>query len=295
MPANTPEQWRLTELNQSIERLEAEAARLAAERAAVAKASSRGARRLYYLRLARAIRTPAASFELWPIGLLVAGSFFIGFLLLVIVSIATNSNAAGVLAFLVGAGAAGLALASLLYRPSQAALPAALAEAEAQVRLANARSKEAAEKLAAVKGQHAAAVEERRDLMASGQVQRAALLQREWKTMPETEWEDFVVEVFRTLGASVDRRPRSTEKDANLIASFDGRTVAVVTRGEGHTANSSAVQDALAGQKRQSCDGAAAIINRRFTGAAQDFARHNGCTLVGVEEFPDFVMGKMKL
>src|SRR5688500_16744761 len=108
MPANTPEQWRLTELNQSIERLEAESARLAAERAALAKASLRGARRLYYLRMARAVRAPAASFELWPIGLLVAGSFFVGFLLLTVVSIATHSNAAGFLALLVGAAVAAL-------------------------------------------------------------------------------------------------------------------------------------------------------------------------------------------
>jgi hypothetical protein len=37
------------------------------------------------------------------------------------------------------------------------------------------------------------------------------------------------------------------------------------------------------------------IINRRFTGAAQDFAQRNGCTAIGTGEFPDFVMGKVEL
>jgi hypothetical protein len=126
-------------------------------------------------------------------------------------------------------------------------------------------------------------------------VQRAALLQRDWKCMPEAEWEDFVVEVCRTIGAQVDRLARSAEKDAHLIVRFEDRTVAVVTRGEGHTANSNAVQNALAGQKRHGCDSSAVLINRRLTGAAQDFARHNGCRVIGIDEFPDLVMGKLQI
>jgi hypothetical protein len=295
MPANTPEQWRLTELNQRIEQLQARTAELASERAAHIKAASRAAWRLRYLRLARALRSPAASFELWPMGLLVAGSFFSGFMLMAVMGIATRSNIVGLLAFFAGAASAAWALASLLYRPPQAELYAMLAAAEADRRLAEVRSKESAEQLAMIKGRHAAAVEERRDLMASGQVQRAALLQREWKTMPEPEWQDFVVEVCRTLGGAVERVPRTTEKDANLLVRLGDRSVAIVTRGEGQTVNSSAVQHALAGQKQHACDRSAVIINRRFTGAAQDFARHNGCTAIGVEEFPDFVMGKIEL
>jgi Restriction endonuclease len=295
MPANTPEQWRLTELNQRIEQLEARIAELASERAAHAKAASRSAWRLRYLRLARVVRSPTASFELWPMGLLVAGAFFSGFMLMAIMGIATRSNAVGLLAFFLGAGAAAWVLASLLYRPPQAELSAMSAAAEADGRLAQLHSQESAEQLAMIKGQYAAAVEERRDLMASGQVQRAALLQREWKLMPEVEWEDFVVEVCRTLGGAVERVPRTTEKDANLLVRFANRSVAMVTKGEGQTVNSGAIQHALAGQKRHACDRSAVVINRRLTGAAQDFARHNGCTAIGVEEFPDFVMGKIEL
>jgi HJR/Mrr/RecB family endonuclease len=69
----------------------------------------------------------------------------------------------------------------------------------------------------------------------------------------------------------------------------------VVTRGEGAAVNSEAVQQARAAMDRHWATRAAVIINRRFTGAAQDFARHNGCTAIGRDEFPDFVLGKMSL
>jgi hypothetical protein len=36
-------------------------------------------------------------------------------------------------------------------------------------------------------------------------------------------------------------------------------------------------------------------VNRRFTGAAQDFARANGCVAIGASEFPDFVLGNLDI
>jgi hypothetical protein len=50
---------------------------------------------------------------------------------------------------------------------------------------------------------------------------------------------------------------------------------------------------ALAAQKRHSCEGCAVVINRRFTGAAQEFAQRSGCAAIGTGEFPDFVLGKL--
>lgn len=219
----------------------------------------------------------------------------VGGLLMAVVHYLTGSLGAGFAAFVLGAAAGAALFASFLYRPPDALLPAAIEAAESERRLTELRLKETVEQLTTATNQCGALLNERRELMAKGQVQRAALLQREWKAMPEAEWEDFVVEVCRTLGAGVERAPRSTEPDANLIASFDDRRVAIVTRGEGHTVNSTAVQHAFAGQKHHRCEGSAVVINRRFTGAAQDFASRNGCTLVGVEEFPDFVMAKIEL
>ena len=101
--------------------------------------------------------------------------------------------------------------------------------------------------------------------------------------------------LVRTLGATVKRSGRTTEADAHLIADFSGRPVAIFTHGEGHVVNSKVVQQAIAGKSRHHCQACAVIINRRFTGGAQDFAQRSGCTLIGIEQFPDFVMGRREL
>jgi HJR/Mrr/RecB family endonuclease len=59
--------------------------------------------------------------------------------------------------------------------------------------------------------------------------------------------------------------------------------------------NSATVQQALAAKDLHHCDSCAVVINRRFTGAAQDFAQRNGCRAIGANEFPDFVLGKIEL
>jgi len=295
MHANEHEQWQLSQLNQKIERLEEQTSRLQHERATVDKQAAAAARRLAHLRLVRKVRAPAAAFALWPVGLMVVGPLAVGVLLLMAASLVISSLATSLAVFTGGAVAGAALFAWLLYRPADAALPAALEQAEAEHRLASARLQETTAALTATVEEHAVQLEERRALMASGKVQRAALLQRSWKTMPESEWEDFVVEVCRTLGYSVDRLPRSTAPGANLLVSRNQRSVAIITQAEEHIVNSAAVQRAAAGKALHGCDSCGVIINRRFTGAAQDFASRQGCTLVGVDEFPDFVMGTLEL
>jgi Restriction endonuclease len=295
MPANTPDEWRLSELNQSIEHLQAETQQLELDRAKLNKSSARAARRLRWLQAARQLRSPASAFALWPVGVLAIGPLLAGILCLLIVDLIIGALPLAILAFFAAAMGSGICLALLLYRPADAALPAAIEEAWAAKSLGDSQLKEVVERLTVARARQRDLIEERRQLMASGKVQRAALLQRPWKTMPEAEWEDFIVEVCRTLGATVERLPRTADKGANLLANFGDRRVAIVTVGEGHVVNSSAVQNALAGQKRHGCERCAVIINRRFTGAAQDHARHNGCAAIGLEEFPDFVMGNLEL
>jgi HJR/Mrr/RecB family endonuclease len=113
--------------------------------------------------------------------------------------------------------------------------------------------------------------------------------------MKGPEWEDFVVEVLRTHGAKVERTGRVGGDDANLVADFGPRRVVLFTEGEGHNVASSTIQQAIAARDRHHCDSCAVVINRRFTGAAQDFAQRNGCSAIGTSEFPDFVMGKFSL
>jgi hypothetical protein len=293
--ADQRDDWVLARLNQQIDELERQSAGLREERAEAAKRLKQAGRRSAYLKAVRRLRGPRSSIELWPVAVLTVGPIVAGGLALLAASLVTSALGVSVLAFVLGAGVGGAVLGWMLYRPPDAILSADLAEAESQSRLAEVRLRETAERLGAAADEHRGLMEERRALMASGQVQRAALLQRPWKTMPQDEWEDFVVEVFRTLGYGAERAVGAAAHDASLVVELARRRAAVVTQGEGNVVNSNAVQRANAGKAQHHCDACAVVINRRFTGAAQDFARRQGCTLVGVEEFPDFVLGKLEL
>jgi hypothetical protein len=285
----------LTELNHQIEQLEADASRLEREKSAVAKDAARAGRRLGYYRLAKLVRKPTATMEFWPFAVLLIGPLALGIVMLIVVQLVTGSYPVAFFFFLLGIVAGVGLVASLIYVPADAQLPAAIADAEAKARLEGARLTEKNERLAEMNERLKRLIEERRDQIASGKLQRAALLQRHWKAMRGAEWEDFVVEVCRTHGAKVERTGRIGGEDANLVADFGNRRVAIFTEGEGQHVASSTIQLALAARQRHRCDSCAVIINRRFTGAAQDFASRNGCLAIGAAEFPDFVLGKIEL
>jgi hypothetical protein len=285
----------LTQLNHEIEQAEADAARLKSERESIAKEERRAARRLRYLRLAHWIRRPAASIDMWRGGVLVVAPAIVSVLVFVLLHLVFGSFLLAFLGFLAAGASAVAAVSSLLYRPPDALLEPAIAGAQSQCQLEAARLREKTERLDEANQRLHELVEERRDQIASGKLQRAALLQRNWKTMSAAEWEDFVVEVLRTHGATVQRTGRVGGDDANLVADFGSRRVAIFTEGDGHNVTSAAIQRAVAAKERNRCDACAVLVNRRFTGAAQDFARRNGCAAIGSGEFPDFVLGKIAL
>jgi hypothetical protein len=244
--------------------------------------------------VARALRQPAAKWDWWPIGALALGPVVVGIVFFVLVNVLTGWASLALVTFLLSAAAAATAIASLLFRPRNAQLPAAIDGAAENEKLASAHWKEASERSDEVKQQLNRFVEDRRQRMASGRVQRAALLQRPWKTMPAVEWEDYVVEVCRTLGATVERRSRGDE-GAELIVEFGPQRVAALIKTSDETIHSGTVQYALAMKDREQCASCAIISNGRFTGAAQEYAERNGCKLVGRDQFPDFVLGKVGL
>jgi hypothetical protein len=295
MSTETTSKRPLTQLNYEIEEAEAEEQRLQADRAALARMASKASRRLRLLKLARWTRKPTVSLDLKPVVVLAVESGGAAILMFIMLLVLFGSFSLAFLGLLVTFAVTAAILAVLLFNPSDQLLPAAINEAASHHQLLEARHKEKVERITETKTRLNRLLEERRDQIASGKLQKAALLQRKWKTMQETEWQDFVVEVCRTLGAKVERVGRPGGEDANLVADFGSRRVAIMTEAKDHNVSSATIQLALAAKSRHNADSSAVIINRRFTGAAQDFARHNGCTAIGTGEFPDFVMGKIEL
>jgi hypothetical protein len=242
--------------------------------------------------MARRARRPAVRWPAWRSGLLISGPFVGGALLSIFFELLTGSFSLAALNFFLGAAVALAAVAMLLYRPRDTFLPAAIADAETQARLTRAQSQEAFERMSEAKERLERLTEQRRARMASGRVQRAALLQRPWKQMKGVEWEDFVVEVCRTLGGKVERRGQD-EGGSRLVVEVDSRQVVVVAKTSDEALHSGAVQQAISAMHQERCEACALITNSRVTGAAQDFAARNGCRLIGRDEFPDFVLGQV--
>jgi Restriction endonuclease len=286
---------RLAELNAEITRLEAEAGVLEKERRAAAREAAKLARRARYLQFLRWFRSFGASLPSWPLLVLTIGPFLVAVLAMIIVDTIFDSRLLALAGFLVGAaGGAGL-FAMWLYRPDGQVLAAAIPEAESQSEIAKTRLTEAIHRCATSSAQLKSHLDERHEIVTSDKLQRAMLLQRDWKAMRDDEWEDYLAEVCRTLGAKVDRSGRIRGEGIDMIVEFGERRIAVAAHGEGHNVNSGTIQKSIAACEELHCDSCAVIVNRRFTGAAQDFAQCNGCTAIGAEEFPDFVMGKIDL
>jgi len=294
MASITPPEAELAELNREIEQLEAEQAVLEDQRQKRAKMAARAAWWQRYLQIARAVRRPAEKWEWWRMAVLLMGPAVCGVLALVLVDLVFQSTTLALFSLLLAAGTSLAILTLLFFRPADSLLASAVADSEVQARVANAHRNEASDRLSEVKQRLTKLVEDRRIRMASGRVQRAALLQRPWKGMSGVEWEDFVVEVCRTLGATVDRRGHS-DQGAEMVVEFGERRVAVLASSSRDVLNSDVVQHVVAMKSRAHCGTCAIITNGRVTGAAQDFGPRNGCTIVGRDQFPDFVIGRISI
>jgi len=294
MPERSPVR-RLAELNAEITRLEAAAGVLEKERRAAARQATILARKARYLQFLRWFRSFGASLPSWPLLVQTIGPFLLAVLTMVVVDMIFGSRLLALAGFLFGAaGGAGL-FAMWLYRPDDEVLAAAIPEAETQAELAKSRLTEAIHRGATANVQLKSHLEERHEIVTSDKLQRAMLLQRNWKAMRSDEWEDYLVEVCRTLGARVERTGKSGDQGVDLIVEFQDRRIAIQAKGYFHSVSAAAIQQAVAGMAYYDCNGCAAITNSRFTPGAKDLAICNRCTLIGEDEFPDFVMGKIAL
>ncbi|MEX2168420.1 MAG: restriction endonuclease, partial [Pirellulales bacterium] len=198
---------------------------------------------------------------------------------------------------LLGGLLATLGFVRLSSYPSDEFLCGDLADAKKEQQESTRRRDEIATRLGAAERSLRVLTNERRELIATVEWQRASLLQQNWKAMRGDDWEDYLLEVFRALGAEAKRtRQRaSSDQGVDLIARFDCKCFAIQAKGYGHPVGNKAIQEVFAGAKHWHCDAWAVVTNSEFTPKAKELAVSTGCVLIGEEEFPDFVMGKIEL
>jgi hypothetical protein len=261
----------------------------------LAAAAQVGRRKLAYFRLARITRKPSEQYSLWQAGLLlvVAGAgFAAGFIVLDLLSCAAPTSVffgiVASLAFVSGVGV-------LFHYPSEAALPAKLHDAETAVYNYESQLREQLETLSQVKTRLESLIAERTHILKSVEWHRAALLNRDWRSLRDEAWENYLVEVFSALGASPRRTGKSGDQGVDIVVEWDECCIAVQAKGYHHTVSNNAVQEAVAGMAHYGCTSSAVITNSRFTAGAVELAKSNRCALVDEFQFPDFVMGKRRL
>jgi hypothetical protein len=301
------------QLNREIAQLEADLARLDIERTTAAKDARRGARHRTYLEAAQWLRRPRATLHLWPWAVMTVGPLLTGVALLIVAGLFVGMTSIALFSALVGIGGGSAVLASLLYRPPDDLLQPAIDEAISQSDLSRSRLADFATRRDAIHAQLTDLLKERKQLAAGEKLQRAMLLQRDWKAMRATEWEDFLVEVCRTLGAHVERTPNSAfippgptkpvaagrktivSPASHLLVTFSPRRIAVAAMAGINPFHPAAVQQTLNELAQHNVDATAIIANTRSTAGSKELAKHRNCTLIGEDEFPDFVLGKVTI
>lgn len=309
---STPSELDVVALNREISQLETETARLEIERTAAAKSVRQLRRRVRYLKAAAWLRSIVGSQVAMQLAVLAIGPLVAAVAGLILSSLVVSSWSLASLVFFAIGSAAFVMFLSLLYRPATSQLPAAIAEAEARHNADLARLTQATEAIAEVKRRLAVLHGHRHESAKSDKLQRAMLLQRNWKTLRGSEWEDYVVEVCRTLGANVQRGdaissavsgeaaakgPRGVMRRAptTLFVTFSPRRLAVVAVSEVNPFHAAAVRQVIDDLAKQGCEEMGILTNARITAGSKEYARSRRCTLIGEEEFPAFVLGKLPL
>jgi hypothetical protein len=86
------------------------------------------------------------------------------------------------------------------------------------------------------------------------------------------------------------RRPTTT-----LFVTFSPRRLAVAAVSDVNPFHAAAVRQVIDDLAKQGCEEMGILTNARITAGSKEYARSRRCTLVGEEEFPDFVLGNTPL
>ncbi len=136
---------------------------------------------------------------------------------------------------------------------------------------------------------------ERKLYLASTEYRREQLLTRDWKALRGAAFEEFLVEVFRELGYSVETTKTSGDQGADLIVGLEAGRFAIQAKGDEENVEKSAVQEAHAAGSFYGCQASVVVTNSRFTREARELAERVGCGLVDERVLPALVLGRVNL
>lgn len=93
------------------------------------------------------------------------------------------------------------------------------------------------------------------------------------------EFEDFICELFKKMGYSVNKTPGSGDQGIDIIAAKNGMKIGVQTKCYSNSVSNSAVQEVVAGINHYNLSKAVVITNNFFTKSAIELALSNNVIL----------------
>lgn len=285
----------LTELNCRIADFEAQRAGLRQQLSTANRAVFFAGIRYAYRRLQKLLRLPSRSFELWPLGLMFVGPLIPGGLTFALAQILSGSFTVALAYFITVAGTAAVLLACLLFVPNNARLESLVNATGLTLRSAQSQANATRVELSNVNHALRADTQLRDATVKSLQYKRELLLQQNWKAMRGPEWEAFLADAFHLLGGTIEPTGKSGDQGVDLIVQLGQRRYAVQAKGYVNSVGNSAVQEAVAGMVHYRCNCCAVITNSRFTPGANALAESNCCLLIGEDQVPALVLGRLSL
>lgn len=131
------------------------------------------------------------------------------------------------------------------------------------------------------------------ELIRSRQYRLEQLFNRDWKAMRSVEFEDFLRDVFLTMGASVETTDTTGDQGVDLVVLKGRWRIAIQVKGYFSSVSNTAVQEAFAGMAHYRCNGCAVITNSRFTNSAKELANSVGCRLIHEDNMRDFILREL--
>jgi len=106
------------------------------------------------------------------------------------------------------------------------------------------------------------------------------LYSRNWKAMRSVEFENYLQEVFETLGYDVETTGVTGDQGVDLIVLKNRWRIAIQVKGYLNSVSNKAVQEAFSGMVHYNCQACVVVTNSLFTKSAKELADSTGCFLI---------------
>ena len=190
-----------------------------------------------------------------------------------------------------------LALLSLINPPKLEDIPRLVkeeAEAETAAQFAQAALSPARQRLVAAEAAKNKASKLFNELLSAQASHSQRLLVTNFRTMNGAQFEQFLAEVFSSLGYAVSKIGQAGDQGVDLILHKEA-VIAVQAKCWNNAVGNTAVQEVFAGMHFHQCSRGVVVTSSTFTRSAQELASRTGCVLVDGNQIPDLIRGRITL